>query len=110
MPTITDSINIADGDTEPDLLQGTIIKQLGPGIHRLTLRAAAGANLKHTLKVDSDLAIDDATVLPQTPLTPSEDKVFSGMVEGGSNLLLRATNNTGAAADYQYQVEVERVQ
>ena len=109
MPTTTDAISLADGDTEADILQGSISKQLGPGIHRITLRAASDVNLRHTLKVDADLAIDGAVVLPNNPLSPSEDKVFSGLVEGGSNLLLSASNNTGTAGEYQFQLETERV-
>lgn len=109
MPTVTDSISVPDGDIERDILAGSIVKQLGPGIHRIRLIAASDENPTHTLKVDADLAIDGATVLPDTPLTPSDDTVFQGMVEGGSNLLLSVENNTGGAAEYQYQLETERV-
>ena len=109
MPTITDDVSISANSTERDLLQGTILKQLGPGIWRITLKAASGDGIEHTLKVDSDLAVDGATVFPATPLTPSEDTVFRGAAEGGSNLLLSATNTSGTSANYQYQLEAERI-
>lgn len=110
MPTITDSVDIAANSTERDLLAGTILKQLGPGIWRLTLKAASSATgVEHTLKVDSDIAVDQASVLPRTPLTPSDDTAFRGNAEGGSNLLYSAQNTTGASETLEFQVEAERV-
>lgn len=109
MPTVNRSANIADGATNDDVLQGTVIQSLGPGVWRLKVRAAAGADLEHNLKVDTDLAIDDGIIFPNLPLNPLEDTVWKGAIEGGSNLLYNISNNTGAAADYQIQFEAERV-
>ena len=109
MPTINRSLSVPSGDTVNDVLQGTVINNLGPGIHRLKLKAAADADVDHNLKVDSDLAIDDGFIFPTLPLNPAEDQVFSGRVEGGSNLLYSVTNNSGSSAQVQIQFEVTRI-
>ena len=110
MPTVNRSLTLAGGATNSDVLQGTVIGQLGPGIHRIRLKAAADANVDHDLKVDADIAVDDGLIFPSLPLNPSEDIVYEGLAEGGSKLLYSVTNNTGASANVQIQFEVERVQ
>lgn len=110
MPTVNRSFSIADGASEDDVLQGTVIQSLGPGIWRIRVSAAADSDVDHSLKVDSDLAIDDGLIFPTLPLNPIEDKVYVGFAEGGSNLLYSISNDTGGSADVQVQFEVERVQ
>lgn len=109
MPTVNRSATIADGATNDDVLQGTVIQSLGPGVWSLKVKAAADADLEHDLKIDTDLAIDDGVIFPNLPLNPLEDGVWQGAIEGGSNLLYNITNNTGASAAYQIQFEAERM-
>lgn len=109
MPTINRELSLADGETASDVLQGTVISNLDPGIHRVEVKAAADADVDQTFKVDSDLAIDDGKIFPTLPLNPQEDAVFRGIAEGGSNLLYSVSNESGSQASVQVQFEVTQV-
>lgn len=109
VPTVNRSFQLADGATNDDVLQGTVIQSLGPGIWSLKVKAAADADVEHTLKADTDLAIDDGVIFPNLPLNPLEDGVWQGAIEGGSNLLYNVSNNTGGVANIQVQFEAERM-
>jgi hypothetical protein len=110
MPTVNRVIDLNDGESNVDVLQGTVIGQLGPGLHRIRLTAAADADIQHLLKVDSDIAIDDGLIFPNVPLNPNEDVAFEGLAEGGSKLLYSITNESGGAAQAQVQFQVDRIQ
>lgn len=108
MPTVNRSFSLASGNTNDDVLQGTVIQSLGPGIWSLQVKAAADQDVEHNLKVDTDLAIDDGVIFPNLPLNPLEDGVWAGNIEGGSNLLYNVTNPTASTANVQVQFEAER--